>query len=89
MGNVLSRPGAAEDPWISIERSHGDAVATGLIIWGEIDFTPAFGHADLKNNHGGVNVFVRAEPEEEPVPTLTEWAYFRSSCSTPGSIQTP
>ena len=40
-----------------------------LIIWGENDFSIG-DHPNLKNNHEGVNVYVRAQAE---IPTLTEW----------------
>jgi hypothetical protein len=64
VANVLSRPGNVEDPWISITAgTHGAGVASGRIVWGENDYTPgggAVGHNALKNNHGGIDVYVRA-----------------------------
>ena len=34
-GDVLSRSGPAEDPWIVLSGSHGDGVSAGLVLWGE------------------------------------------------------
>lgn len=51
--NVLSRSGATEDPWISLTPGHTPA----LIIWGENNFAET--HADIKNNNGGLRVYVR------------------------------
>ena len=59
-GNVLSRPGALEDPWISIDGDHWDGIANQRIVWGENDWgSPATLHTVLKNEHGGINVYVR------------------------------
>jgi hypothetical protein len=60
-GNVLSRSGTAEDPWVSIaDGTHFDGIDQGLIIWGENDFSSqSMIHAALKSTHGGVNVLVR------------------------------
>ena len=62
MGNVLSRTGSAEDPWISIQGSHGDGVTNQRIVWGENNYS-AGAHQNLKNNNGGMDVFIRAVPE--------------------------
>ena len=61
-GNVLSRPGIIEDPWISMDGGHVDGVNNQRIVWGEDNYS-AFTHQDLKNNNGGMNVYVRAVPE--------------------------
>jgi hypothetical protein len=59
-GNVLSRDGSGEDPWISIYGGHLDGVANGRIVWGENDWGgPGSGHVALKNGHGGINVYVK------------------------------
>jgi hypothetical protein len=57
IGNVLSRTGFIEDPWISLAGSHGDGIANGLIIWGENNYSEAQRNA-LKADHNGINVFV-------------------------------
>jgi hypothetical protein len=64
IGNVLSRNGFAEDPWISLQGSHSDGVNNSLIIWGEADF--AGPHAALLQAHNGVNVFVSVAAVPEP-----------------------
>mmetsp|Transcript_45118 Transcript_45118/g.66389 ORF Transcript_45118/g.66389 Transcript_45118/m.66389 type:complete len:1378 (-) Transcript_45118:165-4298(-) len=67
-GNVLSRTGFPQDPWISMKGSHADAMNNGFIIWGDnFDMADSHHHDYLKVNHGGVNVFVRqfSNPREE------------------------
>jgi len=59
VGNVLSRVGKTEDPWVSIQGSHSDGVTNELIAWGESNHSSGT-HKFLKNNHGGLNVFIRA-----------------------------
>jgi hypothetical protein len=70
VGNVLMRDPnvlcCPEDPWISLSGDHSSAVAAHLIIWGENNFN-APGYVDLKNAHGGVNVFV-STPSTVPIP---------------------
>lgn len=51
--NVLSRSGSPEDLWISLTPGH----TPSLIIWGEDGFGGT--HADVKNNNGGLRVYVR------------------------------
>jgi hypothetical protein len=58
-GNVLSRSGAVEDPWISIDGGHFDGINNQRIVWGENNYG-AGTHQALKNNHGGINVYVKA-----------------------------
>ena len=72
VGNVLSRSTQPEDPFISIDGSHGNGRTNELIIWGEANFLGA-DHIALKNSHDGVNVYVRAEAVQQPIPTLNEW----------------
>lgn len=67
MGNVLSRAGAPEDPWISLLGGHDQGVATGMILWGESDY-PSSQHALLKNLHSGVNVYVSQLIAAVPLP---------------------
>jgi len=52
--NILSRRNP-EDPWISLAADHDPF----LTIWGEngADISP---HTDVKNNNGGINVYVRS-----------------------------
>ncbi len=69
VGNVLSRNLTAEDSFISIDGNHLNGVNNNLIIWGENNFSLG-PHPNLKNNHDGVNVYVRAEAV---IPTLNEW----------------
>ena len=67
MGNVLSRgPGAPEDPWISLVGDHFQGIASAMILWGESDYTAQ--HADLKNTHNGVNVYVSQLVAPVPLP---------------------
>jgi hypothetical protein len=55
-GNILLRPNF-EDPWIGIANGrHLDSHNQELMIWGENN------HRALKQNHGGVNVYVRPTP---------------------------
>ncbi len=58
--NILSRTGVFEDPWISLTANHSPVE---LIIWGEYgefgQTWATFPHATLKNNNGGLNVYVR------------------------------
>lgn len=68
IGNVLSRNGFAEDPWISIEGDHIYAVNNSRIVWGENDYNGT--HTTLKNTHGGLNVFVRPFAEAPAPMTL-------------------
>ena len=67
LGNVLSEPYPVpypEDPWISMEGGHGNGFQNARMVWGEDDYShPLTGHTDLKNGHGGMDVFVRAVPE--------------------------
>ncbi len=56
-GNVLSR-GALEDPWISMDGDHSAGINNQRIVWGENDYPGT--HKNLKNNHGGINVYVKA-----------------------------
>jgi len=65
-GNVLSRNGAAEDPWISLQGSHFDGLASGLILWGENDWGPSAQHSALQQARGGIDVFV--EVAAVPLP---------------------
>lgn len=69
-GNVLSRVGSPEDPWVSLSGDHFSAIASSLILWGESDWGAAgpTGHAALKNAHQGVNVYVSLLPSEVPIP---------------------
>ena len=64
VGNVLSRRHNREDPWISMNGGHYDGINNQRIIWGENNWPEgAFWggeHPALKNNHQGINVFVRA-----------------------------
>ena len=64
IGNVLSRNGLAEDPWISLQGDHGTGIFNHLIIWGEADY--AGPHTELLQAHNGVNVFVSVAPVPEP-----------------------
>ena len=68
-GNVLSRNGVVEDPWISIVGDHSYGVNNSWIVWGENNY-PGI-HRHLKNNHGGINVFVKAADNVEPEIDLT------------------
>jgi len=64
IGNVLSRNGFAEDPWISLQGDHGAGIFNHLIIWGEADY--AGPHTELLQAHNGINVFVSVAPVPEP-----------------------
>jgi hypothetical protein len=64
-GNVLSRNGFAEDPWISLQGGHGAGVSNHLIIWGENDWAGP-DHTALLQAHDGINVFVSVAPVPEP-----------------------
>jgi hypothetical protein len=55
-GNVLMRKNP-EDPWISMNGSHDDGIASERIVWGEANYS-AGTHQALKNAHGGINVYV-------------------------------
>jgi hypothetical protein len=63
-GNILFRPSLFEDPWIGIANGgHYDSIGQGLMVWGENNWgSSTVGHVQLKNNHGGVNVYVRPTP---------------------------
>lgn len=69
LGNVLSRAGAPEDPWVSIQGSHFDGINNSLIVWGENNYS-AGAHQNLKNNNGGIDVFIRAVPEPSSASLL-------------------
>ena len=62
-GNVISRAGALEDPWISMEGDHFYGVDNQRIVWGENNWNFAPGHVALKNNHGGINVYIMSGNE--------------------------
>jgi hypothetical protein len=72
VGNVLSRSANSEDPWISIDGGHSDGINNQRIAWGESDYF-AGPHQALKNNHAGLNVYIRS-PSTVPVPT-TVWLF--------------
>jgi len=63
VGNVLSQ-NDRQDPWISMTGGHHDAYKNQRIIWGEDDYPEktiwSTKHSELKNNHQGINVYVRA-----------------------------
>ena len=63
-GNVLSRLGVNEDPWISMEGDHSYGVYNQRIVWGENNYNNI--HVNLKNNHGGINVYVKAADNASP-----------------------
>jgi hypothetical protein len=69
--NILSRAPASsfpEDPWISLAATHTQT----LIIWGENGFTSAT-HNAVKNNNGGINMYVRpTQPTSAPTTTPTK-----------------
>jgi hypothetical protein len=68
-GNILSRSGFPEDPWITIEGDHTAGVNNSTIIWGEFNWTdgnPVAGHEAIKNLNGGVNVFVQLQAVPAP-----------------------
>lgn len=67
--NILSRSGFFEDPWISLAGTHSEGVNSTGIIWGENDWPGAStaSHLTLKNNNGGVNVWV-SQAAPVPVP---------------------
>jgi hypothetical protein len=58
-GNILSRSGVSEDPWVTLEGGHC-ANGCSEMIWGETDYNA--GHSALKNAHQGVAVYVSAVP---------------------------
>jgi len=67
-GNVLSRAGVLEDPWISMDGDHYAGINNQRIVWGENNYNGL--HVNLKNNHGGINVYVKAEGNQPVlVPT--------------------
>ena len=39
VGNVLSRNGFVEDPWISLQGGHFQGIGNNLILWGEADYS--------------------------------------------------
>lgn len=67
--NILSRASFSEDPWISLGGTHSDGVNSTGILWGESDWPGASSasHLTLKNNNGGVNVWV-SQAAPVPVP---------------------
>lgn len=67
-GNVLSRPGVSEDPWITYAPDHFTGINSNAIIWGESDYFAA--HSNLKNSAGGINVYVQAVPEPTSLALL-------------------
>ena len=80
MGNVLSRPGILEDPWVTIEGSHcahvSDTPPCNQMIWGEAGYNsdPQHPHSSIHPqvslNHGGVEGWVRTYAVPEPSTTL-------------------
>lgn len=58
VGNVLSRNGFLEDPWITLQGDHFAGISNQLIVWGENNFSGP--HEILKNTRGGLNVYVRS-----------------------------
>jgi len=64
IGNVLSRNGQVEDPWISLQGDHGAGIFNHLIIWGEADYPGP--HTELLQAHNGINVFVSVAAVPEP-----------------------
>lgn len=75
MGNILSRSGVREDPWISLQGGHFDGITNGMIAWGEDRFNNDAAHETLKNSHGGINVYVRAASVSTvPVPAAA-WLF--------------
>ena len=73
-GNVLSRAGVGEDPWISMDGSHGAGIISERIVWGEINYPGT--HKDLKNNHDGINVYVKANNFFAHIFKLFKSSYF-------------
>lgn len=69
-GNVLSRNGTLEDPWISLQGSHSDGRANGLLLWGENDWGPSAQHSLLQQSRGGIDVFVQVAPIPLPGAAL-------------------
>ena len=67
-GNVLSRSGAVEDPWISLEGGHYDGINNEMIVWGENGYG-AGTHQNLKNKHGGMEIEVFADWSKSQNPT--------------------
>ena len=66
-GAVLSRAGHPEDPWINLVGSHVDGISNQSMVWGENNWASNPAHLFLKENHGGINVFVSVEtPIPEP-----------------------
>ena len=75
-GNVLSRDGGNEDPWISVSGGHYDGIKSDAIIWGEADYWGLGGdysgaHSNLKNKHGGINVYISTIQNSSPTGTPT------------------
>ena len=78
VGNILSRPGAVTDPWITLRGRHC-AHQTGtpfpgsddcnLVLWGEGNWSSPV-HESLKNASGGVQVYVSAVPVPAALPLL-------------------
>jgi hypothetical protein len=66
MGNVLSRIGVPEDPWISLLGDHVQGIITSLILWGEADYQGP--HINLSQAHNGVNVYVSNLVAQTPLP---------------------
>ena len=57
---MLSRPGVLEDPWISIDGDHYAESPINGSFGARIIGISAGTHQALKNNHGGINVYVKA-----------------------------
>jgi hypothetical protein len=72
-GNVLSRPSVLEDPWITMDGGHYDGINNQRIVWGENNYG-AGTHQALKNNHGGINVYVKAAGNVPPT-ALHQWTF--------------
>jgi hypothetical protein len=67
-GNVLSRGGVSEDPWITYAPEHFAGINSNAILWGEGDYFAA--HSNLKNSAGGLNVYVQTVPEPSSLALL-------------------
>jgi Ca2+-binding RTX toxin-like protein len=55
-GNVYSRNGITEDPWITFSGDHEQGINLGRMIWGEGNYASL--HSALKNAHEGLNVYI-------------------------------
>ena len=78
-GNILSRTGISEDPWVTLEGPHcahlSNTAPCNEVLWGETAYTsPNGAHYNLQGQHGGLQVWARNSNSAGAVPEPASFA---------------